>query len=192
MNEQDVHILNEIFKRRYSPRSFDDKLVDEPELMSIFEAAKWAASSRNEQPWRFIYATKDNKKDYNRLLSCLSDWNQVWVKTAPVIIMTVAKTQFSHNNKENRHAWHDIGLAVGNMSLQATELGLFLHQMAGFSKTKAIETLNIPEGYEPVTMIALGYEGNPEKLPVEYDVLTGNDRKRKDLKDIVFKGTFKY
>ena len=106
--------------------------------------------------------------------------------------MTVAKTTFSHNDQLNRHAWHDLGLAVGNMSIQATELGLFLHIMSGFSKTKAMELLNIPEGYEPVSMIALGYEGNPEDLTKEYNVLTGTERNRKELKEIVHKGTFKY
>lgn len=193
MNTTDVHIkVNELIRKRYSPRSFSDKKVEINSLITIFEAARWAASSRNEQPWRFIYATKENKEDYNRLLSCLNDWNQKWVKTAPVIIMTIAKTAFSHNDMPNRHAWHDIGLAVGNMSMQATELGLFLHIMAGFSKTKAIETLHIPEGYEPVTMIALGYESDPENLPEEYNVLTGTDRIRKELNEIVHKGTFKY
>jgi nitroreductase len=184
--------VNELIIKRYSPRSFESKLVEQDKIMTIFEAAKWAASSRNEQPWRFIYASKYDNTDYNRLLSCLNEWNQNWVKTAPVIIMTVAKSTFSHNNQANRHAWHDIGLAVGNMAIQATEMGLFLHIMSGFSKTKAIELLNIPEGYEPVTMIALGYEGNSNHLAEEYNVLTGTERNRKELKEIVHKGTFKY
>jgi len=185
-------MIKNLILKRYSPRSFSDKMVEEDKIFRIFDAGRWAASSRNEQPWRFIYATKDNITEYNRLLSCLSDWNQNWVKTAPVIIMTLVKTTFSHNNQANRHAWHDLGLAVGNMSIQATDLGLFLHIMAGFSKTKAVDLLNIPEGFEPVTMIALGYEGKPENLPEEYNVLTGNERTRKELKEIVSKGTFKY
>ena len=179
--------IHSLIKNRYSPRAFDSRMVEEEKILQLFEASRWAASSMNEQPWRFIYVTKNDELEYKAMFSVIVDWNQEWVKTAPVIILAVAKLNFSHNNKPNRHAWHDIGLAIGNMSLQATELGLYLHSMAGFSKSKAIEVLNIPEGYEPVTMIACGYKGNINQLSEEFQKLENNKRTRMEFEKIVFR-----
>ncbi|MEK6479798.1 nitroreductase family protein [Catalinimonas sp. 4WD22] len=170
--------LSDLLKKRYSPRSFSNEAVSEDTLKRIFDAARLAPSSYNEQPWRFIYATKANTEEYQRLLSCLNEFNQGWAEDAPVLIVGVAKKAFSSNGKINRHAWYDTGAAVGFMSLKATEEDLFVHQMAGFLPEKAIEVLNIPEDYEPIVMMALGYLGNSDRP----------DKGRKPLDEIAFRG----
>lgn len=173
-----TYTLSDLLKKRYSPRSFSNEAVDEDTLKRIFDAARLAPSSYNEQPWRFIYATKDQTEEYQRLLSCLNEFNQAWAEDAPVLIIGVAKKAFSSNGKLNRHAWYDTGAAVGFMSLKATEEDLFVHQMAGFLPEKARKILNIPEEYEPIVMMALGYLGNSERP----------NKGRKSLEEIAFRG----
>src|ERR1043165_8609214 len=116
--------VEEIIRRRWSPRSFADRPVDRETLQSLFEAARWAASSFNEQPWSFIVATADKKEEYATLLSCLTEKNQQWARLAPVLMVSVAKLSFQKNDRPNRHAFHDVGMAVANMIVQATALGL--------------------------------------------------------------------
>lgn len=173
-----THTLSYLLKRRYSPRSFSGKAVDEDILKRIFDAARLAPSSYNEQPWRFIYATRDQTQEYQRLLSCLNEFNQGWAEDAPVLIVGVAKKAFSSNGKINRHAWYDTGAAVGFMSLKATEEDLFIHQMAGFLPERASELLHIPDDYEPIVMIALGYLGDSNRP----------HKGRKPLEEIAFRG----
>lgn len=158
--------LNEIVDKRYSPYGFADRPVSEDTLYQILDVARWAPSSYNEQPWRFVYALKENEEAYQRLLSCAVADNQEWAKEAPVLLLSVAKRHFSQNGEPNRHAWHDTGMAVAFFVLKATEMGLYAHQMAGFSVEKAQQHLNIPEEFSPVAMIALGYrseEARPDK-----------------------------
>ena len=155
--------LDEIVSKRYSPYAFADKPVSEDTLYQILEAARWAPSSYNEQPWRFIYALKENEEAYQQLLSCAVADNQQWAKEAPVLLLSVAKRHFSQNGEPNRHAWHDTGMAMAFFVLKATEMGLYVHQMAGFSVEKAQERLNIPEEFSPVAMVALGYRGDEER-----------------------------
>jgi nitroreductase len=123
--------IHDVMRRRWSPRAFDDRLIEPEKLRSLFEAARWAPSSNNGQPWRFLVATRDNKIDYDRLLNCLVEANQKWAYRAPVLLLSVAKLQFE-DGSPNRHAFYDTGMAVENLALQATELGLVAHQMAGF------------------------------------------------------------
>jgi nitroreductase len=156
--------IHDLIRRRWSPRAFDVRPVEPEKLASLFEAARWAASSYNEQPWRFVVATKEQTVDYQRLLGCLMDMNQAWAKAAPVLVITVAKQFFDHNNKPNRCALHDLGQAVANLAIEATNLGLVIHQMGGVHLDKAREALGIPEGYDPVTAIAIGYPGDPATL----------------------------
>ncbi|MDF9797619.1 nitroreductase [Catalinimonas alkaloidigena] len=170
--------LSTLLEKRYSPRSFSNESVDESTLKKIFEAARLAPSSYNEQPWRFIYATKSQTEEYQRLLSCLNEFNQRWAEDAPVLIVGVAKKTFSSNGKVNRHAWYDTGAAVSFMTLKATEEDLYMHQMAGFMPQKAVEVLNIPEGYEPIVMMAMGYLGNSDRP----------NKERKAVEEIAFKG----
>jgi nitroreductase len=157
--------IHKLLRSRWSPRAFSDQLIEAEMLNSILEAARWAPSSFNEQPWCFIVATKQNPPEFDRLLSCLVEANQAWAKYASVLTISVTKLHFERNGKDNRHAFHDVGAAASNLALQATALGLFAHQMAGFDREKTRETFSIPEGYEPVAAIALGYLGDPQTLP---------------------------
>ncbi|MEJ8757319.1 nitroreductase family protein [Pontibacter sp. H259] len=182
--------VNELIQNRWSPRAFSSKPVEVEKLEALFEAARWAPSAMNEQPWRFVYATKDNPEAYNNLLSTLAEANQVWAKEAPVLILSVAKSNYSSFEGRNTHAWHDAGMATANMAFQATALGLHLHIMGGFSADKAREVLQIPEGYEPVSIIAVGYLGDATQLPEPLKIRETAPRNRKPLQEFVFNGTW--
>ncbi len=180
--------IHELLAERWSPYSFDDRPVAQADLRSLFEAARWAPSSYNEQPWSFIVATKDNPEEYTRLLSCLVEGNQAWAKAAPVLALGVVSLRFSRNNKDNRAAVHDLGLAAGNLVVEATARGLCVHQMIGILPDKAREVYQIPEQYEAWTGLAIGYKGDPATLP---DALRERDltpRPRKPVNQFVFTG----
>ncbi|MEJ8801579.1 nitroreductase family protein [Pontibacter sp. H249] len=180
--------IHNLIEKRWSPRAFADTAVEQEQIDSLFEAARWAPSAMNEQPWRFIYATKDDKEAYDRLLSCLVEANQVWAKNAPVLFVSVAKKTYDFNGNPNGHAWHDVGMATASLVLQATELDLHVHLMGGYNATKAREVLEIPEGFEPVAMGAVGYVGDPEQLPEQLKARELAPRQRKPLNEIVFNG----
>jgi nitroreductase len=149
--------IHDVLRGRWSPKVFSEEPVEPEKLRTILEAARWAPSSFNEQPWSFILARRENPQEYNALLRSLSEKNQGWARRAPVLILSVAKLNLTINGQLNRHAFHDVGLATANLIIQASALGLFTHPMGGFSVEKARAVLGIPEGYEPVTVIALGY-----------------------------------
>ncbi len=180
--------IHDLLRRRWSPWAFADRPVARGELRAIFEAARWAASCFNEQPWRFLVATREEPEEHARLASCLVEGNRAWAERAPVLILSVAKLRFERNDKENRHAVHDVGLAVANLVLQALDLGLWCHQMAGFHRDQAREVFAIPEGYEPVAMIALGYPGSPDDLPDKLRERQERPRSRQALAELVFTG----
>lgn len=159
-------------------------------LHRLFEAARWAPSSFNEQPWGFIVTTRQDPEPHGALIDCLNEGNRRWAQHAPVLMMSVAKLTFERNDKPNRHAYHDLGQAVAMLLVQATDLELIVHQMAGFDQEKAREVLRIPDGYDPVAAIALGYPGDPEELPVELQKGEYSPRERKDFKEFVWSGTF--
>ena len=182
--------IHELLKQRWSPLAFSEQKVEPEKLASVLEAARWAASSFNEQPWSFIVATKENPAEFERLLSCLAEGNQGWAKKAPVLMITVAKLHFEKNGVENRHALHDVGQAVTSLSLQATALGLYIHQMAGFDLAKARELYGIPEGYEPVCAIALGYGAAVETLPENLQQRELAPRVRKPIESFTFTGSW--
>lgn len=177
---------------RWSPRSFSSRQVSDELLMKLFEAAQWAASSTNEQPWRFIVATSAHPEEFERALSCLVPANQAWARHAPVLVLTVVSETFAKNGKNNRTADHDLGLAVGNLSIQATSEGLVVHQMGGVDLDRVRSEYDIPEGFHPLTAIAIGYLGAPENLPDGWqkDVELA-ERTRKPLSDFVFRGKWK-
>ncbi|MBR8839424.1 MAG: nitroreductase family protein [Stigonema ocellatum SAG 48.90 = DSM 106950] len=184
---QTQYPIHDLIRNRWSPRAFADRPVDPDKLLSLLEAARWAPSSYNHQPWSFIIATKDDATEYNRLLSILVEFNQGWAKNAPVLILAVAKIR-SDDGKENRHAFHDVGLAIENLVIQATALGLSVHQIAGFQVDSAIKEYQIPDGYAPATVIVVGYPGDPQSLP---DGLRDRElapRVRKPLQEFVFTG----
>ncbi len=180
------HPILELLRKRWSPRAFADRPVEPTKLQSLLEAARWAPSSSNEQPWNFLVATKDNRAEFDRMLACLFEKNQSWAKNVPVLMITVAAKNFAHSGKPNRHAFHDIGLAVSDMITQATALDLFVHQMAGFSPDKARETYSIPDTHEAVTAIAVGYLGDPNTLPDDLRERELERSTRKPLNQFVF------
>lgn len=180
--------IHELFIRRWSPRAFDERLVAAATLKTLFEAARWAPSSNNEQPWRFIVASKNHEVDWNRLFNCLAAGNQQWAVRAPVLMLSVASMHFEDDGKPNRHALHDMGLATENLVLQATASGLVAHQMAGFDVEKARADLRIPAGYEPVAMIAIGYPGNTDILPERLRERELGPRSRRPIGEWTFGG----
>jgi len=177
--------VHDLVARRWSPRVFADRPVPSAALHSVLEAARWAPSSFNEQPWRLIVATRDNAEDYQRLLACLVPANQGWAKSAPVLMITVAAMAFEKNGKANRHAYHDVGLASAQLALQATDLGLAAHFMAGFDADAVRATFAVPEGFEPVAAIALGYAEDPDALTDEQRAAEYGPRERKPLAAVV-------
>lgn len=180
--------IHDLLARRWSPRAFDERLVEDDTLRTLFEAARWAPSSSNEQPWRFIVATKDRETEWNRLFNCLVEGNQKWAFRAPVLALSVAHMNFEDDEKPNRHAFHDTGLAAENLVLQATASGLVAHQMAGFDVEKARVDLCIPAGYEPVAMIAIGYPGNPDSLSERLRERELRPRSRRPIGEWTFLG----
>ena len=180
--------IHELLAKRWSPYGFADRPVAQVDLRSLFEAARWAASSYNEQPWSFFVATREDSEEFERLLSCLVEANQGWAKAAPVLALGVVSQRFSQNNKENRAAVHDLGLAVGNLVVEATARGLCVHQMIGILPDKAREVYQIPEHFEAWTAMAIGYKADPAKLP---DALKERDlapRQRRPQTEFVFTG----
>lgn len=180
------YTIEESQRQRWSPLAFSDRMVEKEKLLSVLEAARWAASSYNEQPWSLIIATKENPTEFERLLSILAEGNLEWARNAPVLMLTIAKLHFERNGKENRHAFHDVGAAAASLAIQAAALNLYIHQMAGFDVPKAKEVYQIAEGYEPVAAIALGYLGEAQTLSESLQQRASNPRTRKPLEKFVF------
>ena len=185
---QTNHQIHDLLTHRWSPRAFSDRMVEKEKTLAILEAARWAPSSFNEQPWSFIIATKDNPKEHERLLNCLMEGNIRWAKYAPLLMVSVAKLYFERNGKPNRHAFHDVGLAVGNLVIQASYLGLHVHQMAGILVDKIRETYKIPDSHDPVAGIAIGYYGELDQLTEDLRKRELAERTRKPLEQFVFSG----
>ncbi len=180
--------IHDHIRHRWSPRAFEDRPVEPEKLRSLFEAARWAASSYNGQPWSFIVGTKDDPKSYNLVLDSLVEFNQGWAKAAPVLVLSVAKQTFDHNGEPNKHAWHDVGQAAATLAIQAEALGLQAHQMAGLIPDKARANFGIPEGYDVVAAIAIGYPGEASSLPEGIRKGEVAPRQRKPLESFVFSG----
>jgi len=159
-------------------------------LRALFEAARWASSSYNAQPWSFIVATKDDPENYKRVLDTFIEINQGWAKNAPVVALSVAAHKFPHNGEANRHAFHDVGQAAANLALEASSLGLQVHQMAGILPDKARQIFGIPEGYEAVAGIAIGYPGDAALLPDPLRERELAARERKPVSSFVFTGSW--
>src|SRR5579884_698846 len=183
-----AHPINELLARRWSPRAFGDRLLTREEICSLFEAARWAPSSYNEQPWRFLMATRDQPVEFDRMVRCLIEGNQVWARRAPLLMLTVATLSFSQTGTPNRHAYHDIGLAVENLVIQATAMGLVAHQMAGIHLDHIRAEYRLPDGYDPVTAVAVGWPGDPAILPDRLRQRELAPRSRRPLPDFVFSG----
>ena len=180
--------VHDLIGRRWSARAFSDRPIDRETLLSLFEAARWAASSANAQPWAFIVATRDDPKNYEDLLGVLVDSNRSWADKAPVLILALARVQ--NEGKPIRHALYDLGQATANLTVQATAHGLTAHTMGGFSVQAARDRFAVPAEWEPVSVIALGYPGDPETLTEKLRDRETAQRQRKPLDSFVFSGTW--
>lgn len=169
--------IHELLRNRWSARAFDEKMISDNELSLLFQAASWSSSSMNEQPWRFVYG-KRGEVLHGEILSVLMPGNAVWAIKAPILMAVFAKKNFS-DGSTNLHAWHDVGAACTTLLLQGVAMGIYGHQMGGFDRSKAKEAFSYPEEYEMVSIIALGFLGNPDILdePFKTRELTPRERK---------------
>lgn len=158
-------VLLEVIQKRRSRRAYTDQPVEKDHIQALFEAARWAPSSVNEQPWIYLYATKDQTDLWNRIFESLNESNKIWAKNAPLLIVSLIRKNFSRNDLPNHSARYDLGGANAMLSLQAAHVGLNVHQMGGYNIEKLTENLNIPNLYEPVVIMAIGYPGDAQLLP---------------------------
>ena len=184
------HPILDLLARRWSPVSFADRPIPEDVLLRMFEAARWAASSYNEQPWTYILGVRhEDAEQFDRLASVLVPQNG-WARRAPVLTLSIARNTFTNSGAPNRVAQHDVGMATESLIVEGTRDDVFVHQMGGFDVEKAKQVFSIPDGYDPVAMIAMGYAGNPETLD---DAMKARDlapRKRKPISEFVFEGNW--
>jgi nitroreductase len=182
-------LILEIIQERWSPYAFSSAPVEEFKLKAMFEAAGYAPSCNNEQPWKFVFATQDEKDVFDDFVEFLNDGNKIWAKNAYALVISMARTNFSYNGKPNRFAFHDTGMAVNNMLLQALSLDVYVHQMGGYSVEKVKEYFKLGEDTEPVAMMAVGYLGDGSTLTPELLKRDENRRPRKSIKEFVFKNS---
>jgi nitroreductase len=181
--------IHELVTKRWSPVAFDPKPVGYEQIHLLIEAAKWAPSGRNAQPWRFIYAGRE-MDEYQLMFGLLDEGNQVWARTAPLLVLPLAQVISTYKDRPNRLALYETGMAVSNLLLQATHMGLFVHQMGGYDVEKAREILAIPARYEPTAMMAIGYKGDPSMLPAEVAEREKKKRTRQDTGSFILPGRF--
>lgn len=183
------HAIQPVLGARRSPRAFTDQPIAPEALRSLLEAARWSASCGNEQPWRFIVAPRSHGAEFAALLGCLTESNQRWAARAAVLVLSVAATRFG-GGKPNLHAWHDVGLATAHILVEATARGLAGHPMAGFDRERARSAFGLPDGFEPVAVIALGYPGQPSDLPEDLAQREVAPRLRHGQESFAFDGLF--
>ncbi len=177
--------IHSIIRERFSTVTFSSKPVEEDKLSALFEAARWAPSAFNEQPWRFIVGVKGKDDNYEKIYNTLMEPNQAWAKFAPVLVISIASKNSSVTGKPNRFAQYDTGMAVGNLLTQATAMGLFVHQMGGFSVTNAKEFFKIDDSYEVMAAMAIGYKGDMELFPEYIKEREQKKRYRKPIDEIL-------
>ena len=182
--------VHELITKRWSPVAFDQRPVDYDKIHLLFEAAKWAPSGRNAQPWRFIFATRD-MPEYELLFDLLSEGNKTWAGTAPLLVLTLTQTISTYKNRPNRLAYFEAGMAVANLLLQATHMGLYVHQMGGYDEEKAKVNLVIPTRYEPMAMMAIGYKGDAAQLSKELADREKKERTRMEISKFLVQGKCK-
>jgi nitroreductase len=180
--------VHDLIRHRWSPRAFSDKPVEPAVLASLFEAARWAPSSSNEQPWAYLVATKDNPEDFAKTLSVLVEFNAAWAKNAPVLALAVSHLKFQSNGNPNRNAFYDTGAATVLFSIEALARGLYVHQMGGFDAAKAKQVFEIPDDWEAIAAFAIGYPGHSDSLPQKLQDREVAPRTRKPLSEFVMSG----
>lgn len=182
------HPIHDLLRHRWSPRAFSAQPVEPAVLASLFEAARWAPSSNNEQPWAYLVATADRSEDFARTLSVLVEFNAAWAKQAPVLALAVSHLKFQSTGNLNRNAFYDTGAATALLSVEAMSRGLFVHQIAGFDAAKAHQVFEIPADWEVIAAMAIGYPGDPESLPQKLRDRELAPRSRKALSEFVMSG----
>lgn len=184
--------IHDIIQNRWSPRAFDaSKLIADDTVQALLEAARWAPSCMNEQPWRFLVCNKANQKDaWQSLLGCLAEKNQQWAMNAPLLLLAVAMNNFNQNQKSNRWAAYDTGAASLNICLQATAMGLVTHQMGGFDAEQCKQKFHLPEDCTPMSIIAVGYQAEAEQLNDEFRQRELAERSRADLTERFYFGSW--
>lgn len=180
----------DVIRERRSRRAYLPTAIDPEKIKSLFEAAKWAPSSMNDQPWKYIYATKEQPELWNKLHSLLNEGNRPWTEQAPLLILSLARTRFMNYGTHNPTALYDLGAANAFMSLQATELGLNIHQMGGYNREKARALFNISDEYELGVLMAVGYPGEPDQLPENLRLREEAPRVRYAQKEFVMDRVF--
>jgi nitroreductase len=180
--------VHQLIRERWSPRAFADKPIPKDVLRSLFEAARWAPSSSNEQPWAYIVASRDDKENFEKMLSVLVEFNANWARSAPILALAVAHLTFAKSNAPNRNAQYDTGAATALLSVEATAHSLAVHQMAGFDPEKARQVFGIPAGWEALAAIAIGYPGDPASLPQPLKDREMAPRTRKPITEFVMTG----
>jgi len=182
------HPVHELIRERWSPRAFSEKEISSEDLRSVFEAARWAPSSSNEQPWSFIVATRNDSENFAKALLPLVEFNVNWAKNAYVLGFAVAKSAFAKNHTPNRNAQYDTGAAMSQLTTEATSRGILVHQMAGFDPDTAREVFEIPSGWDALAAFAMGYPGDPATLPQPYRDRETAPRVRKPIREFVMSG----
>ncbi|WP_029146573.1 nitroreductase family protein [Methylophilus sp. 5] len=182
--------IHELLANRWSGRAYDAaQPVSQAQVVSLLEAARWAPSCFGDQPWRYVFCNKaDNIQAWQAAFDCLVPGNQGWAVNAPVLLLICADTLFGHNDKPNKWAAYDTGAATENLCLQATALGLMAHQMGGFDADKARATFNVPERYQILAMVTVGYQAAVEGLSDEDKARELAARSRKPLEELFFNG----
>jgi nitroreductase len=181
--------INSLLKKRWSPRSFSNYPVDRADLLSLFEAARWSPSSSNQQPWSCIVTTVHDPEAHPKMVDTLTGRNPLWAQHAPVLVLGVIQRE-SASGRQNRYAMYDLGQAVANLTVQATDLGLSVRQMGGFDAEKARQLFDIPETHDPIVAITIGYAGDVDDLPAELAEQERAPRSRKALESFVFEGAW--
>jgi len=183
-------MIHDIIANRKSIRAFNSEDIDDEKLLSLFEAASLAPSSMNEQPWRFIFADKNDSSSFEKILSTLADANRVWAKNASLFIVVLSKKKFDRNGKANKHYFYDAASAVANLTFQANSLEIYVHQMGGFDSVKVQEIFQVPEQFEPVVILAVGGKSDVNNLPEPYKEKENLPQKRLALSEILFGDNF--
>lgn len=178
--------IHGLMRERYSPLGFAERPVETDKLQSLLEAARWAPSCYNEQPWVYLVARRENKEEFATMLDCLVEANRPWASRAGVLMISVASLKFARNGKPNRHGYHDVGLATMALTIQAQSVGLYVHQMGGYDSDKVKTEYGIPDDYESVAAMAVGYLGSVDGLDKSYQDREAAPRSRKPLAEMVY------
>ncbi len=174
---------------RWSPRAFSSKPVQRDDLTALLESARWAASCFGAEPWRFVVGIAGQGQGHASIAETLVPGNRSWAEAAPVLMVTFAREDFEHNGKPNAWAAHDVGLAMGQLGIEATARGLVLHQMGGFDGDRVRELLDVPDGFRPMAVVAIGHPGGIDNLPEELAERENAPRERKPLGEVAFEGS---